>query len=77
MKKNDSMSIAIVFRVVSTYKTYNIGTNLMQNTVYNENNNNASETKKLIERQKVYDQLSKILLFEKNIRIQYNTIRNI
>ena len=77
MKKNDSMSIAIVFRVVSTYKTYNIGTNLMQNTAYNENNNNASETKKLIERQKVYDQLSKILLFEKNIRIQYNTIRNI
>ena len=77
MKKNDSMSIAIVFRVVSTYKTYNIGTNIMQNTAYNENNNNASETKKLIERQKVYDQLSKILLFEKNIRIQYNTIRNI
>ena len=49
----------------------------MHNTPYSDDTIHESEKRKITERKKVYDQFSKILLFEQNIRKQYKTIRHI
>ena len=77
MKKNNQMSIAIVFRVVSTYNNYNINTNKMINKTLIDPKELEKQILKDIKRIEVYDQFEKINEFEKNIQQQYKSIRHL
>ena len=55
MKQKDQMSIAIVFRVVSTYNNCNINTNKMINKTLIDPKDNKKEILKELKRAEVYD----------------------